>query len=313
MDAFVLTAGPLIVGYGLDLALGDPRWLPHPVVAFGRTIAGADAWLNRGQGRFAKGVFVAAGLTLGVYGFVGQLDNFAAQVSPLVQFGFRSVGVFFALANRTLVTEGRAVFAALDADLMEGRRRLSWIVGRDTERLDAQEIRTAVFETMSENLSDGVVAPLFYYALLGVPGMLAYKMVNTLDSMIGHKDERYLSFGKAAARLDDLANLVPARLTALLMVLVTASPRGFRFILRYGRAHDSPNSGYPEAALAGILGVRFGGAHCYDGEWIEKPWIGETPRWIASEEIRRVARINHAVCVVTVVLIVAIQWFRRYS
>nr|HPO01328.1 CobD/CbiB family cobalamin biosynthesis protein [Opitutaceae bacterium] len=177
---------------------------------------------------------------------------------------------------------------------------LSWIVGRDTAHLDAQQVRTAVCETMAENLCDGVVAPLFYYALGGVPAMMAYKMVNTLDSMIGHHDARHEWFGKTAARLDDLANLVPARLTALLMMLVAGSARGARFAWKYGRAHSSPNSGYPEAALAGILDVRFGGPHTYDGELVEKPWIGENARMIASGEVERVARINHAVCAAAV-------------
>lgn len=157
-----------------------------------------------------------------------------------------------------------------------GRRRLSWIVGRDTSELSPKEIYTAVLETMAENLSDGVVAPLFYYALGGFPAMMAYKMVNTLDSMIGYKDERYRQFGCMAARLDDVLNYIPARLTALFMALVAYRPGLFRFIFRYCHQHASPNSGFPESAMAGILDCRFGGAHVYHGLLVEKPISGIT-------------------------------------
>jgi adenosylcobinamide-phosphate synthase len=162
---------------------------------------------------------------------------------------------------------------------------------------------------MAENLSDGVVAPLFWFALLGLPGLAAYKMVNTLDSMIGHRDARFERFGKTAARLDDAANFVPARLTALLQCTLAGSARGLRFVARYGRAHASPNAGYPEAALAGILDVRFGGPHTYDGELVDKPWIGGNPRAIMADEITRVARLNHAVTAVAVLAVAAVWWY----
>lgn len=308
MDPILLSLSPLVLGYGMDLLLGDPAWLPHPVVVFGWAIARTERLLNRGSARFWKGLAVATTLITGVFLVTRELEWMAGQVSPLVRLIVDTVGVFYGLANRTLIAEGRAVFAALEHGVDAGRRRLSRIVGRDTASLDAQQVKTAVFETMSENLSDGVVAPLFFYALLGVPGMMAYKMVNTLDSMIGHKDERFIDFGKAAARIDDVANFIPARLTALLMVTLTASRRGLYFILRYGRAHDSPNSGYPEAALAGILDVRFGGPHRYDGEIVDKPWIGEHERIIEASEIRRVAGINHAVCAATIGLILLLTY-----
>ena len=150
------------------------------------------------------------------------------------------------------------VFEAVDRSLDEGRRQVGRIVGRDTSALSAQEVRTAALETLAENLSDGVIAPLFWYAVLGVPGMMAYKMVNTLDSMIGYRNERYRQFGCIAARIDDVANYIPARLTALLMIIVSGRLSLFRFVGKYGSRHASPNSGYPEAALAGILNCRFG-------------------------------------------------------
>ncbi|MBP6307481.1 MAG: cobalamin biosynthesis protein CobD, partial [Opitutaceae bacterium] len=263
-----------------------------------------ERWLNRGAAcvRFLTGSALALGLVAGVYFLTAWVLAVAMRWHAGAGVVLATAGVFFGLANRTLISEGRAVFRALDESLDAGRKRLSWIVGRDTAHLDAQQVRTAVCETMAENLCDGVVAPLFYYALGGVPAMMAYKMVNTLDSMIGHHDARHEWFGKTAARLDDLANLIPARLTALLMVLVAGSARGARCTWKYGRAHSSPNSGYPEAALAGILDVRFGGPHTYDGELVEKPWIGENARTIASCEVERVVRINHSVCAAMVAL-----------
>lgn len=317
MDALLNPAGPLVMGYLLDLAFGDPRWLPHPIVGFGRAIAWGERHLNRDHDRpslrFAKGAILAVGLVAGVFIFASILLAVAFRLHPSVGFGVASLGVFFSLANRTLVNEGRAVFATLDESLDAGRKRLTWIVGRDTAALTADEVRAATFETMAENLSDGVVAPLCFYALGGVPAMLAYKMVNTLDSMIGHKDARYFWFGKAAARIDDVGNFIPARLTALLLVLLAGSARGWRFVIKYGRAHDSPNAGYPEAAVAGIFDLRFGGPHTYDGELIDKPWIGENPRPIAPAEILRLARLNHAVCLMTVAGVGGLAYFRCIS
>ena len=307
-----MTPLALGLGYGLDLILGDPRWLPHPVVGFGHLISAGEHRLNHGsaRARFIKGLLLAFGLVALVAAVAWAGLAAARWVHPWLATALEVAAVFYGLANRTLITEGRAVFRQLETGLAEGRRQLARIVGRDTAHLDAQQVRTATLETLAENLSDGVVAPLFWGAVAGVPGLLAYKMVNTLDSMIGHHDERYEWFGKAAARLDDVANWVPARLTAWLLVLVAGSARGARFVWRYGSAHASPNSGQPEAAIAGILDLRFGGPHTYDGEVVDKPWIGENPREIASAEIDRVVRLNHAVCLIAVV-VTALVWLWR--
>jgi adenosylcobinamide-phosphate synthase len=180
-------------------------------------------------------------------------------------------------------------------------------VGRDTSELTAQEVRTAALETLAENLSDGVIAPLFWLALLGTPGMLAYKMVNTLDSMIGYKTERYRDFGCWAAHIDDVANYLPARLTALLMVLPYAIINFqfsiFNFVRRYGRNHASPNSGYPEAALAGILDCRFGGPHYYFGQLFPKPYIGDNPRELTTADMRIAIRVNRIAEVLMILLV----------
>jgi len=227
--------------------------------------------------------------------------NTLLLLHPVLHLIFASIFVFYGLASKGLIDEGKAVFDVLHTQGLEaGRKQLSRIVGRDTTQLTAQQIRIAVLETMSENLSDGVIAPLFYYALAGVPGMMTYKMINTLDSMVGYRSARYEQFGKIAARLDDVANLIPARLTALLMVLVSMSWRGFRFILKYGSKHKSPNAGYPEAALAGILNCRFGGPNVYHGKLVQKPYIGLQDRLIQPEEIHRVSQVNHRTCLAMV-------------
>ena len=205
---------------------------------------------------------------------------------------FNFLIVFFCLAGTTLIREVQAVFLALDRSLDEGRRQVARIVGRDTSGLSAQEVRTAALETLAENLSDGVIAPLFWFAVLGVPGMLAYKMINTLDSMIGYRTERYRDFGCWAAHIDDIANYIPARLTAMLMVIAAGKPQLFRFVWQNGRKHASPNSGYPEAALAGILDCRFGGPHYYFGELFDKPYIGVNERPLSTADMQIAIRVN---------------------
>ena len=303
MEKAVLLIVPLLAGYLLDLWLGDPDNWPHPVRQFGNMISIGEKWLNRGSFRFVKGMFLSLLLVSVVFAFFYYLNKMTLSI-PWLFLTTNSLLVWYGLANHTLIREGRAVFLQLETNgLQAGRAQLSRIVGRDTAHLSARQIRIAVLETMSENLSDGVVAPLFFYLLAGVPGMMAYKMVNTLDSMIGYRNARYEQFGKFAARLDDVANLIPARLTAFLMVLVAGSWRGLDFMLRFGNKHKSPNSGHPEAALAGILNCRFGGPNVYHGVLVDKPYIGEMEREIAPDEIATVSRINHRVCLTMVLLV----------
>ena len=287
---------PLLVGWFLDLIFGDPSKLPHPIVWFGKSIAFFEHHLNKGSHRKLKGALVAIGLIVSVF----VITYITGKGWVLV---FDSIFVFFCLAGTTLIREVREVFLAVDRSLEEGRQQVARIVGRDTSELSAQEVRTAALETLAENLSDGVIAPLFWFAILGVPGMLTYKMINTLDSMIGYKTERYRDFGCWAAHIDDVANYIPARLTALLMAI--ASPRKglLRFIWRNGRRHASPNSGYPEAALAGILNCRFGGPHYYFGQLFPKPYIGENEREFTTADMKHAVRINRIAEVLMVFLV----------
>ena len=326
----------IVAGWVLDLLLGDPAWLPHPVVAFGRWIGFWEHRLNHGRHRMAKGAAVAvasialvAATAWAVFGWLLPPDGLceptaAAFWRAVAGQVVAAVTIFFCLAGRTLRREVRDVFLALDRSLDDGRRQVARIVGRDTACLSAQEVRTAALETLAENLSDGVVAPLFWLTLCGVPGMLAYKMVNTLDSMIGYRTDRYRDFGCWAARIDDVANYVPARITAALILVASrinilgswllrrdagrrhaSTPMGLAgFTLRYGPAHASPNSGWPEAALAAVLDCRFGGTHDYFGQAVEKPYIGSNPRPLTTADMQQSVAIAMTAEVVSIGLVV---------
>ena len=314
---------PLLLGWLLDLVLGDPAWLPHPVVGFGKMIAFGERHLNKGRHRKLKGALMAIGLIIFVFVVIYLIRHYIYLLPSISGRGwgwvFDSIIIFYCLAGTTLIREVRQVFLALDRSLDEGRKQVARIVGRDTSELSAQEVRTASLETLAENLSDGVIAPLFWFAILGVPGMLAYKMVNTLDSMIGYKTDRYRDFGCWAAHIDDIANYIPARLTALLMIggywllAISNWPKAksqklIAFVRKYGRKHASPNSGYPEAALAGILNCRFGGPHYYFGEYFYKPYIGTNERELSTHDMHRAVNINRR-AEVTMIVIVYIFYF----
>ena len=281
---------PLLLGWLLDFFFGDPSRLPHPIVWFGKMISWGEHRLNMGNHRMAKGAVMAIALILMVFFVVWGLKRLIPNM--VLWFILDTIIIFYCLAGTTLIREVRDVFLALDRSLDEGRKQVARIVGRDTSQLSAQEVRTAALETLAENLSDGVIAPLFWFALLGTPGMLAYKMVNTLDSMIGYRTERYKDFGCWAAHIDDVANYIPARLTALLMVIASGRLSLLKFVWKNGRKHASPNSGYPEAALAGILNCRFGGPHYYFGELFDKPFIGENDRELTTQDMHTAVRIN---------------------
>lgn len=306
--SYLTKAAPFAGGWLADRLLGDPDGWPHPIVGFGKLITLGEKRLNTGGKRKWKGGSLACLLVAGTFLSCLLLLRCAALVHPVVNTLLTAVGVFFCLAGKTLIQEVKAVFKAVEQSVEAGRTQVSRIVGRDTSRLSAQEIRTAALETLSENLSDGVIAPMFWFLLLGLPGMMAYKMINTLDSMIGYKTERYREFGCVAARLDDAANYLPARLTAGLMLLVSGKWNRFRFVKQFGRAHASPNSGYPEAALAAILDCQFGGTHDYFGQPVEKPYIGTNARELTSADLSIAVRINNrtegvmglAVCILSI-------------
>ena len=310
----------LLLGWVLDLIFGDPQRLPHPIVWFGKVIVWGEHHLNHGLHRRLKGALMAVFLIVLVFALTWILRHYIISLPSLLGRGwgwvflFDALIVFYCLAGTTLIREVCAVFLALDRSLDEGRTQVARIVGRDTSELSAQEVRTAALETLAENLSDGVIAPLFWFAILGTPGMLAYKMVNTLDSMIGYRTERYKEFGCWAAHIDDIANYIPARLTALLMIIGSLRISTWKFVIKYGRNHASPNSGYPEAALAGILDCRFGGPHYYFGQLFDKPYIGTNPRELTTADMHLAVRINRTaeilmVFLTLVIIVLECRWF----
>lgn len=314
MDISVLmdVALPLLVGVLMDCVLGDPMGLPHPVVGYGRLISFFEHRWNHGQNRKLKGMLMTVLLVAGAAAVVWGVLVMARNLSVWLEVVLSAILIFYCLAGKTLIDEVQAVFRETDVSLERGRKQVARIVGRDTSELTAQEVRIAALETLAENLSDGVVAPLFWYMVAGVPGMMAYKMVNTLDSMVGYKNERYRDFGCFAARLDDVANYIPARLTALLMVLVSGRWSLLAFVKRYGRQHASPNSGYPESALAGILDCRFGGPHVYFGQVVDKPWIGENCRAVNTADMQVAVAVNRrveaALLLVYFLAVVCVAW-----
>ena len=314
---------PLLIGWFLDFLLGDPQWMPHPVVWFGKMISFGEKHLNKGKQRKLKGALLSLFFVTFVFVVTWALLYMASLLAGNFDFSLftlhfslstllSSLIIFYCLAGTTLIREVRQTFLAVDRSLKEGRKQVARIVGRDTSELSAQEIRTAALETLAENLSDGVIAPLFWLAIGGVPAMLTYKMVNTLDSMIGYRTDRYRDFGCLAARLDGVANYIPARLTAFLMVLASGRFTLLKFVAQYGPRHASPNSGYPEAALAGILGCRFGGPHTYFGQLFDKPYIGENDRLLTTDDMHTAIRINRTSECIAILLLILIFAFFHY-
>ncbi|MEM7360079.1 MAG: adenosylcobinamide-phosphate synthase CbiB [Pseudomonadota bacterium] len=301
----------LIAAFVADWIFGDPRGLPHLIVGYGRIISFGERQLNSGSKRFLKGTLFSIICTLIAFCapavLIVTLESHDLQFASFI---LSTLLLFYCLANRTLIEEGKRVFRVLEQKgLKAGRTQVSFIVGRDTGDLSEQQVRAATLETVSENLSDGVIAPLFYFLVLGVPGAMAYKMINTLDSMIGYRNERYEEFGRFAARLDDVANFIPARLTAVLMLLSRCSLGAIAFVANEAKKHKSPNAGYPEAALAYLLNCRFGGPTSYQGVLIEKDYIGNNSRLFISEDMVIASRINVTTSVLFVAFSVCIIFF----
>ncbi len=287
-------------GFCLDLAFGDPPNLPwpHPVVVMGRCITMLEKRLRASfpktaRGELAAGSLLAALLSLGSFLLTGAALWAAGRLHPLARLALETFFCWQALAVKDLRKESMNVYTALKgAPLEDARAAVSRIVGRDTRGLSADGVAKAAVETVAENFSDGVVAPLFYMLLGGAPLAFCYKAVNTMDSMVGYKNERYLYFGRAAARLDDTANYLPARLAALLLIAASFFARldarsAFRIWRRDRRRHASPNSAQCESAMAGALGVRLAGPAYYFGKLYDKPTLGDDRRPIEPEDIPR--------------------------
>jgi adenosylcobinamide-phosphate synthase len=302
----------------LDWIVGDPEWFPHPVRLIGRSTQLAEKWLRR-PGQSAEGELIAgAMLTASLVGTSWLGTSKVLAWAHRIGCG-TAVEILLAwtcLASRNLVDESLAVIRAIDRPAL-ARQRLARIVGRDTLDLSDAEVHRAVIETLAESACDGIVAPLFYLAAGGVPLAMAYKAVNTLDSMIGHADQRYFYFGKAAARLDDVANYMPSRLTAL--AIVTAASVGndlsglssLRVWWRDGKRYKSPNAGQSESAMAGALRVRLGGENSYAGERIKAPLLGEEFESPSVTHTRQALRLVTVVSLLGAVVAVLVRSLRE--
>lgn len=311
----------LFMAIAVDAAFGEMgplfRLLPHPVVLIGRIIGFLDKRLNRPErseaDRRRRGILVALGLSLGALA-VGGLISFLARTLPHAWL-FEVFAAATLLAQRSLFEHVHDVAEALRKNGLEaGRYAVSRIVGRDPQSLDGHGVARAAIESLAENFGDGVVAPVFWYAILGLPGLLLYKTINTADSMIGHRNDKYRAFGMASARLDDLLNLIPARLAGLLLALAAPFvPKGkpvaaLVTMIRNARHHRSPNSGWPEAAAAGALDLALGGPRKYPGLVVDEKWIGAGRARAEIADIHRALHLYTVACVMQVGLVLLGLW-----
>ena len=313
--AFHISA--LILGFLLDLAFGDPRWLYHPIRLIGNLIAWAEkpfraAFPKSEKGELAAGTFFAVFVVAVSTAVPAILLALASRLSSWLVFALEVFWSFQILAAKSLKSESMKVYAALkEGDLSEARKAVSMIVGRDTQNLSEEGVAKAAVETVAENSSDGVIAPLLFLALGGPALGFFYKAVNTLDSMVGYKNDTYLYFGRFSAKLDDVLNFIPSRISGLLLVLASPlaglSMKGaWKIFRRDRRNHASPNSAQTEAAAAGALGVQLAGDAYYFGKLYKKPTIGDPLRPVEYEDIRRVNRLMYAaVCLALVLAVLA--------
>jgi adenosylcobinamide-phosphate synthase len=298
----------LTAAFLFDWIAGDPEWFPHPVRLIGKGVERGERWFRR-PSQLPRAEFFAGGaLTLGLvsatYLVTKKTIGWATRRGRVPGFVCETLLAWTCLASRSLHDESMAVITVLEAgDIVLAQQRLARIVGRDTQNLDANEISRAVIETVAESCSDGVIAPLFYLSIGGVPLAMAYKAINTLDSMIGHADERYFYFGKVAARLDDAANLLPSRLTAVgITVAASAFPdthakSALATWFHDGTKHKSPNAGHPESAMAGALQVRLGGENFYDGQPLTTTFLGEKFPRPSVRDAKQAIRLAAAVSI----------------
>ena len=305
-------------GFVLDALFGDPAWLPHPVVLMGKAISALEKRLRARlprtpQGELLGGAVVAFTLPVGTFLLTSLVCLGAAKLSPWLGLAVQMFWCGQALAAKGLAQESTNVYRALiKPDLPAARKAVSRIVGRDTQNLTLEGVTKAAVETVAENASDGVIAPLLYMLLGGAPLALTYKAINTMDSMLGYKNEKYLYFGRAAAKLDDAANYLPSRLAGLLWCAAAAltgnSPKGaWRIWRRDRRCHASPNSAQTESSCAGALGVQLAGPAYYFGEYYAKPTIGDPLRPIEPEDIRRANRMMYAESVLALAIGLAVR------
>ena len=302
----------------LDFILGDPEWFHHPIRFIGRLIKALEKSIRfacKSNNQLIIGGTVLVFICISVVFFLTFIIlQIAKAINPWLYIIVNVLLMYFAIAAKCLKKEGARIRKYLiNGDMENARKYLGYIVGRDVDKLEVPEIVRGTVETIAENTSDGVIAPLFYMIIGGAPLAMAYKAINTMDSMIGYKNEKYLYFGKAAAILDDIVNFVPARITGYLMVVGAFGLRldwksSFKILKRDSKKHSSPNSGYPEAAAAGALGLRFGGSNSYFGVHSQKAFIGERTREFEIEDISRVSRLMYLSSILFLYIATIIFW-----
>jgi adenosylcobinamide-phosphate synthase len=293
----------IFIGYIMDLVLGDPYFIPHPIRFIGKCIGILEKRLRIIFKERSKEKIGGILLALGIIGSTYLMTYWILKLAGIFSLALvKMIAIFWIfqiLAAKSLAVESRKVYYPLKEDnLSQARKFLSYIVGRDTQELNKDEITRATVETIAENISDGIIAPLFYIFIGGAPLGMAYKAINTLDSMVGYKNEKYINFGWASAKIDDLANYIPARITAFCIVIASFFLKmdfrnSFKILLRDRKNHSSPNAGYPEAAVAGALGVQLGGTNVYFGKPVVKPTIGDKKRDLEIEDINRTIKIMY--------------------
>lgn len=301
----------------LDQILGDPRWLPHPVRGIGRLARWAEPFARARIRQPKLAGILAISIVVTVPALSVWLLLWGAQlIHPWLHAAIGTYVIYTTIAPRDLIRHSRAVYRQLAAgNLGEARRAVACIVGRDTDSLDEASITRATIETVAESTVDGVIAPLCFALLAGPVGAIAYRAINTLDSMYGYKNERYMQFGWAAARLDDIANWLPARLAAPSIVLAAAILPGHhpanagRIMRRDGRKHESPNAGWTEAAMAGALAVQLGGTNIYEGEPLEKPTLGDPDRPLIPAMIPAANRLMLAATLIFTLAAITLRFF----
>ncbi|MBW1613724.1 MAG: cobalamin biosynthesis protein CobD [Deltaproteobacteria bacterium] len=288
----------LPMAFLLDLILGDPGWLPHPIRWMGEWIQRWEPYFRRFNFSLtASGCLFAISLVIGTFMIAWGILFIANAIHLYLYVIIQIIFIYYTLSVKSLRSAAMDIYRTLKCGkLQEAKHKLSHIVGRDVEPLDEQGVMRGTVESVAENLVDGVVSPLFFAAVGGAPLALTYKMINTLDSMVGYKDERYLKFGRCAARLDDVANFIPARLSILIISLAAIIMKGpgretFITAIREAKNHISPNAGFPEAAFAGELGVKLGGPNYYKGNLVNKPYIGAHLGDIDVEHIRQACHL----------------------
>lgn len=319
MDFLINHSGlcAILAGFGMDLLWGDPRWIPHPVVLIGKLISALERVLRRGLPATKSGERLAGGLLWLLTAAASTaapwlILRLCAQVSPWLRLAVESGMCWLILAAKSLKTESMRVYTALESgDIRASRRAVSMIVGRDTTELDGAAVTRAAVETVAENTSDGVIAPLFYLALGGAPLGFLYKAVNTMDSMLGYVEEPYRHIGLVPAKLDDLFNFIPARISALLMLAAGALlgmdvKNGWRIFRRDRYSHASPNSAQTESVCAGLLGLRLAGDASYHGQLHKKPFIGDPLRPIEHRDIPRACRLMYGTALLALAAVAAV-------